>query len=336
MIKLIQSKRLKIPIVFLIENDEDLKELPLGMPFIRASIRDYDKCVQMLEWEVLWQSAIASGLKFNWEKILKDNGFKTWKYGIAFSDEGDLYAEGDLSQGDIENEFEGTSIDCSEFINDISYKVDIDVLKDLKLLPVWYNDIESAVRENIENTMIFNPTLYTKKLGMPLGNFEHNPIQKSVIIIDISNSIPRSISSTCLTISKTLSEQFYADILITGLKSTLYEYGTLDNITTEEMFEENGGGNEQVYFRKLLEQPRKYSTAIVFGDNHQPGSRWGNGSIDISEKQGKEEICKWEVNKIISFHTTSEKAIAGYGRWFDVKKENITHIKDWVKDLNNN
>ena len=333
MIKLIQSKKFTLPIVYLVEDNNDLQQLPPGIPFIKGNYKDYRKCVQMLEWEVLWKSAIQSGLKFNWAKILKDNGYKTWNYGIAYSDEGDLYKEGDISKDYKTGEHKPTTISCEDFLNDCSYYVDIEVLKNLKLIPKWYEDIESAVKTNVMETVVFNPYLYTKKLGISLGDFEYNSMQKNLIVIDISNSIPRSVSNTCLILCKTLAEKFYADVIITGLKSTLYEYGTLENYSVEDLFKENGGGNEQVYFRKIVEEHRSYKTAIVFGDNHQPGYKWECNSINISEKQGK-ELCNFKVKEIISFHTTSPNIIAGYARWFDVPNQNITHIKNWVKDLN--
>lgn len=339
MIKLIQSPRLKIPIVYLIESYNDLKDLPIGIPFIRASINDYDKCVQMLEWEVLWKSCKESKLPFNWEKILREQGYNPWKFGIANSDTGDLFtSDEDLGSSEYDKdteEFDKGYIDCSRFLDDISYKVEIDVLKELKLLPTWLDEIELAVKENITNTIVYNPSLYTKKLDLPLGGIEYAPSIKNVIIIDISGSIPRGVSMTMLALAKTLAEQFYADIVITGSKSTLYEYDKLDTLDIETIYDQNGMDNDQIYFKNLVMQPRKYKTALVFGDEHQPGYAWSNhynkGSKKISQDDGK-ELCKWEINDIMSFHTTQHTNIAGYARWFSTTK--VTHIDNWVSDLN--
>lgn len=336
MIKLIQSSRLKLPIVYLVETRTDLLELPLGIPFIRASIEEYDKCVQMMEWEVLWKAAMDLGLSFNWEKLLREHGYKTWKYGIAKSSiENRDYINGKSEESDsIEEENFGLeSLDCKDFLNDISYKVNIDLIKELKLLPIWLEDIESAVKQNIVNSITYNPTLYTKKLDLPLGGIEYSPGLKNLIIIDISGSIPRGISSTMLGLSRTLGEQFYADILITGTFSTLYEYETLDTLNADEVRRTNGLSNDQKYFVKLLKEPRKYKTVIAFGDNDQPGYPWQTGCREISYEQGK-KLCKWEVSEIISFHTHDHTSIAGYARFFDVPKGKITHIENWVKDMN--
>jgi len=340
MIKLIQSPRLKIPIVYLIESYNDLKSLPIGIPFIRASITEYDRCVQMMEWEVLWKSCKESKLPFNWEKILREQGYNPWKFGVASSSSGDLFtSDADLGTSEFDEEsgdFHKGYSDCDKFLRDISYKVEIDVLKELKLLPTWLDEIELAIKENITNTIVYNPSLYTKKLDLPLGGIEYAPSIKNVIIIDISGSIPRGVSMTMLALAKTLAEQFYADIVITGSKSTLYDYDKLDTLNIETIYEENGMDNDQTYFKHLVMEPRKYKTALIFGDEHQPGYPWSNNfnkkTKKISQDDGK-VICKWEINDIMSFHTTQHTNIAGYGRWFNTEK--ITHIDNWVADLNN-
>ena len=190
--------------------------------------------------------------------------------------------------------------------------------------------IENAVNENISNAMVFNPMLYTKKLGLPLGDFEYGKLTKNLIIIDISGSIPRNVSKTTLILAKTFAEQFYADLLITGTKSTLYDYSEIDSLDIDEIYNENGMNNDQKWFRALVEQPRKFKSVICFGDNHVPGDTWTSDVNTITTEQGI-EICKWEIEEIISFHTTSNKIIAGYAQWFDTKK--VTYIENWVKDM---
>ncbi len=90
-------------------------------------------------------------------------------------------------------------------------------------------------------------------------------------------------------------------------------------------------GNDQIEFKALLTNSEKYyKTAIVFGDNDHPGHNWNGSSTRISDKDGK-KLCKWKIDKLISFHTRTQE-IAGYGRWFSPKE--TQHISDWVKYLN--
>lgn len=335
MIKLIQSSKFRLPTVYLIETDEDLKELPMGLPFIRESLKHYDNCVRFLEWEVLWKAARDSGLPFNWKNLLERQGYTDlYKYGVAHSSGGDL----NLHEGVTGNKGSGSysTIDASTYFNDISYKVDIDLLQDLKLLPIWLVDnIEEALRVNIQDTILYNPHLYNKKLDLPIGSFEYASNPRNLLIIDISGSIPRSVSITILTLAKTLAEKFNADILITGSKSTLYENSELDKLSVDSIYTENGMDNDQVYFLELVKQSRKYKSVIVFGDNDQPGQNWRNdynqGTKNVSREKGQ-ELCQWDVQEIISFHTTDNGKLAGYALWFNC--DNVTHVKNWVTDLN--
>ena len=160
-------------------------------------------------------------------------------------------------------------------------------------------------------------------------------IKKEVIlVIDISGSIPESISKAILLLSKTMSSLFYSDLLITGSKSTLYDYSAVESLDVKTVYRENGKDNDQTYFKNLVSEYRKYNTVIVFGDNHSPSMSWHNtynkGGY-IERKDGK-KINKWEVKKIISFHTTSSTTLAGYADWFET--ENIEYKENWVRTLN--
>ena len=215
--------------------------------------------------------------------------------------------------------------------------VDIQKLKELNIFPIWFTEsIEKSVYTNIHNFAFYNPHMYNKRLDGMYGSIDLTNPHRNLIIIDISGSIPKAISTTILILSKNLAETFFADILITGSKSTLYPYELLYTLNIDTIYEENEMDNDQVYFRKLLESEVKhYKTAIVFGDNHSPCNCWNNDfnrkSKFISEKDGK-KLCKWIVDKVISFHVTSNEEVAGYADWFQPKETEC--IKDWVKYLN--
>lgn len=325
--QLLQSKKVTLPIIYLIENNIQLMRLPLGIPFIRGKKKDYDRIVRILEFEVLLKSAKATGLPFNWKKILKENGYN--------DDFCKTVANSTKILGQELDEY--NTIHLGEFVEDISYVVDIEYIKNLKLLPTWFSDIEEAVKINILNTITYNPNLYNKKLDLVSGGIDLTSPEKNLIIIDISGSIPKSISKAMLLLSKTMSTNFYADLLITGSKSTIYDYNEVDNLDIETIYKENGMDNDQVWFKRLLRTYRKYNTVIVFGDNHSPSMQWKNefnkkGEVkNISVEEGK-ELCKWDVKNIYSFHTTSNSSLAGYADWFNTT--DITYMKDWVTYLN--
>jgi hypothetical protein len=89
-----------------------------------------------------------------------------------------------------------------------------------------------------------------------------------------------------------------------------------------------GMGNEGDMFKALVTGDKKcYKTAIVFGDNDNPGS-YGTKSIKDTDGQ---KLCIWEVDKLISLHTKGTAELAGYSRWFSPKE--TEKIADWVKFL---
>jgi hypothetical protein len=339
----LQSKKLELPTVYYITAREKIKELPVGVPFIFGSSKEKKHIIRLLEYEVLYQNAIKTGYPFNFHKILMENGyddlntfgftrtvFQTFDFSEEAKEEGD--GEGEVR---VLDELDCPRQTVSDFIKDNAAYVDIQKLKDLNVFPVWLESIEQAVYENINRFALYNHSLYNKKLDGLYGDIELTVPSKNLIIIDISGSIPRAVSATCLTLAKNLSENFYADLLITGSKSTLYDFNDIPSLDIDALYKENGMDNDQTYFKKLLTaDTRKYKTAIIFGDNHSPCQSWSNNynkkTSRISREDGK-KLCKWSVEKIISFHTTDKETMAGYGDWFST--EEVEHIENWVKYL---
>lgn len=339
--KLLKSKKFELPEIYFITDRDKIKEIPIGVPFIFGDEKSEEYLIRILEYEVLYQEAIKSGFPFNFKKILKDNGYLDlidWGYShpvyMEFTSEGidELEEITDLKKiGDDTEVFK-------KFIRDSIAYVDIQKLKSLNVFPVWLDSLEKAIHTNIHNFAVFNNNMYNKKLEGMFGSIDLVSPSKNLIIIDISGSIPKAVSSTCLALAKNLADSFYADILITGSKSTLYTYENLPELNIETIYDENGMDNDQVYFRKLVtSDKRSYKTLIVFGDNHSPCDSWRNefnkNTKVISRENGK-KLCKWKIEKLISFHTTnrSNPPIAGYADWFEPKE--VEHISGWVKYLN--
>jgi len=335
--KLLESKRkLNLPKIFFVTDKTEIKDIPVGIPFIFGDESCEEYLVRILEYEVLYQAAMRSGYPFNFKKILLDHGFEDiMDHGytagtapiIEFSSENWDEETGILESKSIYKD----STAFKEYIRDSAVYVDMSKLKSLNVFPVWLDTIEDAVMTNIHNFAVFNNNMYNKKLEGMYGALELTSPQKNLIIIDISGSIPKAVSTTCLALAKNLSETFYADLLITGTESILYPYENINDLNITTIYE-MGTNNDQVFFKALLtNSERHYKTAIVFGDNDNPGYRWCSNSQTISDTDGK-KLCKWRVDKLISLHTRSPETIAGYGRWFSPKE--TQHISDWVKYLN--
>lgn len=338
--KLLESKKFKLPTLYFITDRKEIKDIPIGVPFIFGDKKDEKYFVKLLEYEILYQKAKSSGYPFNFKKILRDAGYTNledfWYSHPAYMD---FKSEGYPMDEFMELEIDDSSMDDSlfrKFVNDSAAVVDIQKLKELKVFPIWLDKIEQAVETNIHNFAVFNNNMYNKKLEGMYGSLDLVSPNRNLIIIDISGSIPKAVSSTCLTLSKNLAESFYADLLITGSKSTLYAYENLHELNIKTIYDENGTDNDQVYFKKLVSSEEKhYKTAIVFGDNHSPSDRWNNqyniNTKTISREDGK-KLCKWKIDKLISFHTSSTRYTAGYADWFEPTE--VEKIANWVKYLN--
>jgi len=329
--ELLQSKKFSLPIVYLIENDKELMTIPMGVPFIKGNKKDYNEYVKLLEFEILLKSALATGLPFDWIGLLEANGYRNLYKTTAYSEKC-IYSN-DTSAITVDGTINAVipSSNVSEFIADISYQVDIDCLKNLKVIPTWFSSkIEDAIKSNILSSITWNPSLYNKKLDNTSGSITLSTPDRNLIIIDISASIPKSIAKATLLLSKTMVTQFFADLIITGARSGLFDYTEVDSLDVDQVYQDYGQNNEAKDFRAILSQHRNYDNVIVFGDNHTPLDHWGKEG-SISKKQGY-NICNFKVNKIYSFHTTSNSHLAGYADMFECS--NVEHISSWVKDLN--
>ena len=205
--KLLESKKIKLPHVYFVTNKAEIKDIPIGIPFIFGEPKSEKYLVRILEYEVLYQAAIDSGYPFNFKKILEDNGFIdledfSYTYGTApvieMSSEGwaDYIEDPDFGMSLSEG---GTQL--KDYIKDSSCYVDINVLKNLNVFPIWLGEIEDAIHTNIHNFAVFNDNMYNKKLEGMYGGMEFTPPNRNLIIIDISGSIPKAVSSTCLALA---------------------------------------------------------------------------------------------------------------------------------------
>lgn len=317
----IESKIIALPSVYFVTSDAEMNELPFGIPFIRGLKHEYKEVVRILEFEYLYKSMLRLGLPFQWSQLLRDHGIKEVKIDKATSDS---------SHGDGGSIRDKDNFTVEDYIKDTSYVVDIEMLKNLNLLPEFYLTVEENVKSNIHTSMIFNPSLYNKKLGLPVGDVEIVGMDRNLLIIDASSSIPVSIAISNITLAKTMSQRFNADVLLTGAISVLYDYDDVSEMDVKVEYARIGRNNEQAYFMELLSTPRKYGTIISFGDDHSPTQSWGSGRT-YTIAQGK-EACKWECNKLISGHVDSNTRLSGYSVFFEPNE--IEYLKDWTKYLN--
>ena len=330
--ELLTSKKFKLPILYFITDRVEIKDIAIGIPFIMGNETDKKYFIQLLEWEVLYQRAIKTGLPFNWEKILLDNGYfpvhgpQGHPVFFDYKESGVDYDEITADIIDLSSIKEDDG-DFAMYINDCTAVIDTNKLKDLKVFPIWLDKIEKAIETNIHNFAVYNPNMYNKKLEGMYGALEFTSPDRNLIICDISGSMTKSIATFILLYSKTMAETFYADILVTGGISIVYPYELIHTLDVDKVYTEVGRGNEGDIFKKLVAEEKHYKCVICFGDNDHPGSY---ASVQTSDADGK-KLCKWKVEKVISFHKDNNTDLAGYSRWFQPKE--VEKIINWVKYL---
>jgi hypothetical protein len=327
--KLLRSEKMEIPEIYLITDKSEIELLPIGVPFFYGDAEVEEHLIRLLEYEMLWKSAEMTGLPFKWELILEENGYSCENFGWQDTVKLNYTTEG-VDPDDIDTFAEFDQPKLSQYIKDNSCVVNMERLKELNIMPTFGMDIEAAVRTNLQAYQYYNPYMYNKKLGGMYGGNELVSPPRNLFIIDISASIPTACSSAVLVYAKNLAEACYADLVITSEKTTFYPYEEIHKLNIDNLYKENGRGQESVMFRKLVTSHRRvYKTCICFGDFHSPLDSWGSGRT-LSREDGQNQ-CQWEIQELISFHTTSNDDTAGYADMFRPKTVQI--VKDWVKYL---
>ena len=330
--KLISSK-INLPVMYLLEDSEELEDLPLGIPFIIGNEDALPYIIKYLEYTLLYRSAMATGLAFNWSKELAKLG-----YGDTSKPDADfklipfeyMLNMGESPELDDVSATKEFDLDIENYLTD-GYLVSFDKLTELNVTPSWLSNLTDSIKTNVLEAVNFNPNLYSKKLGVMSGYSEIVGSDRNLGILDFSGSIPTSIITTTAILAKLMSKTFYADIMITGSVTKLFKYEELDRIDLLAEAKSIGRNNDQAHFKKIVSVPMVYNNVFSFGDDDFPGYAWKSEDKGISDVNGK-EICNWKVNKVISLHTKSNTTQTGYTRWFEPKE--IEHVKDWLISLN--
>lgn len=312
MITKITSKKVEIPTIFLVENEEDFKNLPKGLPYIIGSKEELSFITVFLEFQVLYKSCLNTGIPIKWLDCLRKIGYNSNSIRNYTLNSGGEYYEGGSGRYELK---------VDDFIED-QYFVDFDRLSQLKILPVWLEDIKASIETNIIDEVTFDPTAFNKQLGMNIGygNIKHN--MKNLLILDISSSMPKSVVLTITNLAKLMSKKFYADVILTGRESYLIDYNDVPNTDIVGAVGDYGGGNEGEMFNQIIKKNNEYNTVISFGDNDNPGFYTSRG-----------DKCNFKVQTLYSLHTDKNSDnVTGYAKSFEPKT--INKVRNWINTIN--
>lgn len=303
---------MELPPIFLVENEDDWKELPKGLPYIIGTKKDLPFITLYLEFQVLYKSCKRTGLPIKWDVVLHKLGY-TDKKVRRF----ELNSGGDFWESSTGNRH----IDIDDFIEE-QYIVNFDRLSELKILPKWLDDLKSSIQQNIIDEVMFDPTAFNKQLGINIGfaNVKHN--LKNLLILDVSDSIPKAVVKTTVALTKLMSKRFYADVMITSGQTVLIDYDDVQTSDIEEQARLSGGGNEGKMYAEIISKEKDYNTVIAFGDNDNPEYYIGVNKIK----------CNFKVETLYSLHTNKlTENIVGYARAFSPKT--TIKVKDWLETV---
>ncbi len=358
MLKRLKCDGIALPKLYIASSKKDIDEAKdLGIPYIVWK-RSQDELLRLvlrpiLEKmfpHILWDRVLGPQKKFKTEvnickggqtkrtelseqeakKAMEDFDRKIPKKREQIEDESiELSEQADIS--DSENIFSGASLDdpyeklnLLDYVGDSVSSVDLDVLQKLGMLPSFIGDISDCIKTNLSERMRWNEG-YTKKLGVPIGNFNRAPSLRNLIILDISGSIPRGISATMITLIDTLRNQANADLIITSSISKFYPYGT-ELPSPQDIRDTFGYDNEDFYFFQIMSDHvfgHEWGHVISFGDYDSPDWRH---FVDMSH----DRIANTKVHHVHHYHTRARTS-TGYGVWCDrfANPDTIDFDRSW-------
>ena len=312
MIQKINSKRVELPPIYLIENEEDFKALPKGIPYIVGTTAELGFITIFLEFQVLYKSCLKTGLPIKWLECLGKLGYGAGReYTLSSGGEFDASSSGKYT------------LSIEDFVED-QYIVDFDKLSSLKILPVWLDDIRSSIEANIVDEVMFDPLAFNKQLGLNIGAGAVKSSIKNLLILDVSGSIPRGVVVTITNLAKLMSKKFYADVMITSGQTVLIDYEQVPESNIIKIAEDSGGGNEGAMYKAIVEEPREYNTVISFGDDDCP--------VHFNKRDNTPLTPRFKINTLYSLHTNScSDNVTGYAKHF--KPKTTIKVKDWVNTI---
>lgn len=200
-----------------------------------------------------------------------------------------------------------------DYIGQASAFVDIVKLQQMELLPKFLDKIVEATLAKADDLRWQEG--YNKKLGLCAGNYNDLIQARNLLIIDVSASIPRGVSSTMLALADSLREQMKADLIVTGGTSKFWEYGE-ELPTPQQLRDMIPLGNESFHFKNILRNHivgKQWDNVVAFGDYDNPGVL-GDTFLTNNEVTNVGKLYSFRVPPR-GWHGSDLNDPVGYSRW---------------------
>lgn len=288
-----------------------------GIPYV-ITLRSDDEIIKI----ILYRTLHKRFPNIRWEMVLGINPYESMIVevpGCQVEGDADVFdgdpmgRKADIAQGERTFDSKGSEwnmkrVKLDTYCADAAAHVNIEQLQALHMLPKFMDDAVDAIRMNLEDRMLWREC-WNKRLGSCIGEFDYSSEAPNLIILDVSGSIPDGISATMLELIDTLRDQANADLIITG--STSRYWSRDDELPDPELIRMKiGYANESYEFFQILREHvanRHFGNVISFGDNDAPSydnECWFRGCMDGVE-----------VDRVMHYHTISDKVPTGYARW---------------------
>ena len=321
----LRAGMLPVPKVYIAENRADVRVAKEnGLPYIKKSngIDDYTllKVIMLPTLSKMfpyidWVKQLGIGQVYKTLIVKVPGGECDVSKHSMKSDSGiaDIASE--------RREFSGTQgeadmdVKLADYAGDLSSKVNIEQLQDMMLLPSFLSDIATNINQNLYGSKVWNDG-YNKKLNACIGNYDQAYEAGNLMILDISNSIPRGISATMLTLIETLREQANADLIITG--STSMWFPKQQELPSPEWIRKHiGYRNESEEFFKILIDNvfgKHWGNVIAFGDYDCPNRVQNYFDCKYNRISKNASYENTSVEKVWNYHTCADNHV-GYANW---------------------
>lgn len=217
-------------------------------------------------------------------------------------------------------------LSLEEYAGDLSSSINIEVLQKMRLMPAFIGDIIDCIKVNLTSGIYWREG-YNKKRGLPVGRYDSARQLPNLIILDVSRSIPRGISSTMLMLIDTLRSQVSADLIVTGLRSVFFPMGC-DLPSPQELRKMVPLGQEGYEFMQIMRehvQGRHYGHVFSFGDGDTPAYYLGDERYPT---------VGTTVNAVHHYHTCAPNTPTGYAKWCDMLAQRpglVEYDTSWCK-----
>lgn len=286
---------------------------PIGMPYLRT-----DTVSDIIIFRLLLPTLEKKYSFFDWKEVFKEI------CGTRYTPITLEYNPPEIPNGN--NVYGDPGEDCDitleELACDMGSSVNMDILLELGLVPKFFGDIAEVIKTNVTNSYQWMDG-YNKKLGICSGYLEAQPRKKSLVILDISGSIPNGLSAGMMTLIKTITDITNSDLIVTGSRSFFFSNEETRTMDIKRVRRKIGRSNERTMFYKILQDHNMdYDVVISFGDSDNPGEI--NLPYPIHTKYLYDYfIGKWDV------YGKKYTEGTGYARWVSENCPSVNIVRNY-------